>query len=52
MTRVKAMVVKLIKLVKSGKTVDRGVILKEHPGILDCLTQIREATADTIEAVR
>jgi hypothetical protein len=34
-----------------GKTLTRHTVLKEHAGLLDCLTQTREATADTIEAV-
>ena len=54
MTRVKAMIGRLEKSLeaKGQSQVSRAVILKEHAGLLDCLTLLREATADTIEAVR
>ena len=52
MIRIKAMLAKIDKDSQLGQVITSGTILKDYPALLDCLAQIREATADTIEAVR
>lgn len=51
------MVGKLLKDMQRESMIGAGTMLpytlqQQHAGVLDCLTLVREATADTIEAVR
>jgi hypothetical protein len=57
LSSVRSMVGKLLKDMQRESMMGAGTMLpytlqQQHAGVLDCLTLVREATADTIEAVR